>query len=44
MNSIVVWLKRIFTIQTVGLMVAVGSLLVAIHQVQLDSNGEPTVN
>lgn len=44
MNSIVVWLKRIFTIQTVGLMVAVGSLLVAIHQVQLDSNGEPTVH
>ena len=41
MNSIVVWLKRIFTIQTIGLLVAIGSLLVAIHQVWLDSDGEP---
>ena len=44
MNSIVVWLKRIFTIQTIGLMVAIGSLLVAIHQVWLDSDGEPVVS
>lgn len=43
MNSIVVWLKRIFTIQTIGLLVAIGSLLVAIHQVWLDSDGEPVV-
>lgn len=44
MNSIVVWLKRIFTIQTIGLLVAIGSLLVAIHQVWLDSDGEPVVS
>jgi hypothetical protein len=43
MNTIVVWLKRIFTIQTIGLLVAIGSLLVAIHQVWLDSDGEPVV-
>ena len=41
MNTIVVWLKRLFTIQTIGLLVAIGSLLVAIHQVWLDSDGEP---
>ncbi|MBR5820492.1 MAG: hypothetical protein IKY68_04500 [Alistipes sp.] len=44
MNTIVVWLKRIFTIQTIGLMVAIGSLLVAIHQVWVDSDGEPVVS
>lgn len=44
MNTIVVWLKRIFTIQTIGLLVAIGSLLVAIHQVWLDSDGEPVVS
>ena len=44
MNSIVVWLKRLFTIQTIGLLVAIGSLLVAIHQVWLDSDGEPVVS
>ncbi len=43
MNTIVVWLKRIFTIQTIGLLVAIGSLLVAIHQVWVDSDGEPVV-
>ena len=44
MNTIVVWLKRLFTIQTIGLLVAIGSLLVAIHQVWLDSDGEPVVS
>lgn len=43
MHTVIVWLKRIFTIQTIGLMVAVGSLLVAIHQVLSDSSGEPVV-
>lgn len=44
MHSVIVLLKRIFTIQTIGLMVAVGSLLVAIHQVLSDSSGEPVVS
>ena len=43
MHSVIVLLKRIFTIQTIGLMVAVGSLLVAIHQVLSESSGEPIV-
>ena len=43
MHSVIVLLKRIFTIQTIGLMVAVGSLLVAIHQVLSESSGEPVV-
>ena len=44
MHSVVQLLKRIFTMQTIGLMVAVGSLLVAIHQVLSDSDGEPVVS
>lgn len=43
MNTIIVWLKRIFTIEVLGLMATVGSLLIAIHQIWLDSDGEPIV-
>lgn len=43
MNPIITWLRRIFTIQSIGLMVAIGSLLVTIHQVWLASDGEPII-
>ncbi len=43
MNPIITWLRRIITIQSIGLMVAIGSLLVTIHQVWLASDGEPII-
>lgn len=44
MHSVIQLLKRIFTMQTIGLMVGIGSLLVAVHQVLSDSDGEPVVS